>query len=322
VTAGLPAPEPMQEDVMKLGMIGLGRMGANMSTRLERAGHEVVGYDRDPATSEVPDLAALVAALDERPRVAWSMVPAGDPTEATIAELAGLLTDGDVVVDGGNSNYHDSIRRGEELAAKGIGFVDAGVSGGVWGLEEGYCLMVGGSDEHVAAVQPAFDALRPDEGGYAHVGPVGAGHYTKMVHNGIEYGLMHAYAEGYELLHAAELDIDVDAAVEAWRNGSVVRSWLLDLLCLAVEADPGLGSIAGRAHDSGEGRWTVNEAVRLAVPLPVISAALFARFSSRQLDSPAMKVVAALRKQFGGHTTESIEQRPSEAGGEAQVHGA
>ncbi|MDQ3305473.1 MAG: NADP-dependent phosphogluconate dehydrogenase, partial [Actinomycetota bacterium] len=205
------------------------------------------------------------------------------------------------------------------LAAKGIGFVDAGVSGGVWGREEGYCLMVGGADEHVEVVQPVFDALAPADGGFAHVGPVGAGHFTKMVHNGIEYGLMQAYAEGYELLAAADLDIDVDAAVEAWRHGSVVRSWLLDLLVLALDDDPGLGSIAGRAHDSGEGRWTVQEAVRLAVPLPVISAALFARFSSRQLDSPAMKVVAALRNQFGGHTTESVEQRPSEAGGEAQI---
>ncbi|MBW3626536.1 MAG: decarboxylating 6-phosphogluconate dehydrogenase [Actinobacteria bacterium] len=307
---------------MKLGMIGLGRMGANMSSRLERAGHEVVGYDRDPGVSQVATLGELVESLGDGPRVVWSMVPAGDPTEATIAEVADLLGEGDVVVDGGNSNYHDSIRRGENLATKGIGFVDAGVSGGVWGLEGGYCLMVGGRDEHVAAVQPAFDALRPEEGGYAHVGPVGAGHYTKMVHNGIEYGLMHAYAEGYELLHAADLDIDVDGAVEAWRHGSVVRSWLLDLLCLAVEADPALTSIAGRAHDSGEGRWTVNEAVRLSVPLPVISAALFARFSSRQLDSPAMKVVAALRKQFGGHTTETVEQRPAEAGGEGRVHDA
>ncbi len=304
---------------MKLGLIGLGKMGANMSTRLERAGHEVIGYDRNPETSEVASIAELVAALGEAPRVVWSMVPSGDPTEDTIATLADLLGEGDVVVDGGNSNYHDSIRHGQDLAAKGIGFVDAGVSGGVWGRDEGYCLMVGGSDEHVGLVQPVFDALAPEEGGFAHVGPVGAGHFTKMVHNGIEYGLMHAYAEGYELLAAADLDIDAEAAVRAWRRGSVVRSWLLDLLVLALEADPGLESIGGRAHDSGEGRWTVNEAVRLSVPLPVISAALFARFSSRQLDSPAMKVVAALRKQFGGHTTESVEQRPSEAGGEAQV---
>ena len=295
-------------------MVGLGRMGLNMSTRLERAGLEVVGYDRNREVSEVASIAELVERLGEGRRAVWTMVPSGDPTEATIAEVADHLSEGDVVVDGGNSNYHDSIRRAANLAARGIGFVDAGVSGGVWGLEEGYCLMVGGAAEHVAALQPVFDALAPEEGGFAHVGPSGAGHYTKMVHNGIEYGLMHAYAEGYELLAAADLDIDVDAAVEAWRHGSVVRSWLLDLLCLALDGDPGLASIAGRAHDSGEGRWTVNEAVRLAVPLPVISAALFARFSSRQLDSPAMKVVAALRKQFGGHTTESVEQRPHEAG--------
>ncbi len=297
-------------------MVGLGRMGANMSTRLERAGHEVVGYDRNPEVSQVASIAELVERLGEGSRAVWTMVPSGDPTEAAIAEIADHLGEGDVVVDGGNSNYHDSIRRAGDLAARGIGFVDAGVSGGVWGLEEGYCLMVGGAPEHVAALQPVFDALAPEEGGFVHAGPSGAGHYTKMVHNGIEYGLMHAYAEGYELLAAAELEIDVDGAVEAWRHGSVVRSWLLDLLCLALEGDPALASIAGRAHDSGEGRWTVNEAVRLAVPLPVISAALFARFSSRQLDSPAMKVVAALRKQFGGHTTESVEQRPHEAGDE------
>lgn len=304
---------------MRLGMVGLGRMGANMSTRIERGGHEVVGYDRNPEVSEVASIAELVERLVDTPRVVWTMVPSGDPTEATIAEVADHLAEGDVVVDGGNSNYHDSIRRGQELAARGIGFVDAGVSGGVWGLDGGYCLMVGGAPEHVAVVQPVFDTLAPDEGGFAHVGPGGAGHFTKMVHNGIEYGLMHAYAEGYELLAAADLDIDVDAAVEAWRHGSVVRSWLLDLLCLALDSDPGLESIAGRAHDSGEGRWTVNEAVRLAVPLPVISAALFARFSSRQVDSPAMKVVAALRKQFGGHTTETAEQRPHRAGGEARI---
>ncbi len=307
---------------MKLGMVGLGRMGANMSTRIGAAGHQVVGYDRNPDVSQVATMAELTEALGETPRVVWTMVPSGDPTEATIATLADLLGEGDVVVDGGNSNYHDSIRHGEDLAAKGIGFIDAGVSGGVWGLEEGYCLMVGGDVEHVAILQPVFDALKPPEGGFAHVGPVGAGHFTKMVHNGIEYGLMHAYAEGYELLAAADIDVDADAAVEAWRHGSVVRSWLLDLLVLALAADPGLESIAGRAHDSGEGRWTVNEAVRLAVPLPVISAALFARFSSRQLDSPAMKAVAALRQQFGGHTVESVEQRPDEAGAEAKVREA
>ncbi len=293
---------------MRLGMVGLGRMGANMATRLRRAGHEVVGYDRDPGVSDVGSLVELVAALGEPPRAVWAMVPAGGPTDAVIGELAGLLGEGDVVVDGGNSNFGDSRRHGEELARRGTGFVDAGVSGGVWGLDEGYCLMVGGEDEAVAALRPAFEALAP-EGGFAHVGPVGAGHYTKMVHNGIEYGLMQAYAEGYELLRAADLQIDVPAAVGVWRKGSVVRSWLLDLLCQALDDDPDLAQIRGRAADSGEGRWTVDEAVRLAVPLHAISAALFARFASRQDDSPAMRVVAALRNQFGGHATEAAGGR-------------
>jgi 6-phosphogluconate dehydrogenase len=210
------------------------------------------------------------------------------------------LSAGDLVIDGGNSHYRDSIARSEELAAKGIGFVDAGVSGGVWGLENGYGLMVGGADEHIALVRPVLEALAP-EGGLVHAGPVGAGHFTKMVHNGIEYGLMQAYAEGFELLAASELGIDVPAAVEAWRHGTVIRSWLLDLLARALQEDPGLTLLKGYAEDSGEGRWTVEEAVRLAVPAPAIAAALFARFSSRQDESPAMKVIAALRQQFGGH---------------------
>jgi 6-phosphogluconate dehydrogenase len=306
---------------MRLGMVGLGRMGGNMSERLERAGHEVVGYDRDPEVSEVPDLAGLVAALGDGPRAVWVMVPSGRPTDETVDQLLGLLGPGDVVVDGGNSNYRDSMRHGEALAAAGIGFIDAGVSGGIWGLKEGYSLMVGGDAAHVALLQPAFDALAPEGGGFAHVGPVGAGHFTKMVHNGIEYGLMQAYAEGYELLTAADLDIDATAAFKAWQQGSVVRSWLLDLLVAGIDADPGLASIRGYASDSGEGRWTVNEAVRLAVPLPVISAALFARFASRQDDSPAMKVVAALRSQFGGHSTEAVatERRPAESGPREQL---
>jgi 6-phosphogluconate dehydrogenase len=240
------------------------------------------------------------------------MVPSGTPTDSTISELLGLLSAGDLVVDGGNSNWRDSQRHGEESAAAGVGFVDAGVSGGVWGLDEGYCLMVGGSDEHVGRLWPALEALAPP-GGLAHVGPVGAGHFTKMVHNGIEYGLMQAYAEGYELLAAADIDIDTDAALKAWRHGSVVRSWLLDLLCLALEQDPGLHGFAGHADDSGEGRWTVNEAVRLAVPVPVISAALFARFASRQDISPAMQAISALRSQFGGHAEQAIERRPAES---------
>jgi 6-phosphogluconate dehydrogenase len=246
------------------------------------------------------------------PRAVWVMVPSGTPTHEAITTLARLLHEGDVVVDGGNSNWRDSQAHAAELAEKRIGFVDAGVSGGVWGLEEGYALMVGGDPEHVALLQPAFDALAPD-GGFAHVGPTGAGHYTKMVHNGIEYGLMQAYAEGYELLSAADIDIDVDAALRSWRHGSVVRSWLLELLVRALDADPGLHSLRGWAADSGEGRWTVDEAVRLAVPLPVISAALFARFASRQDDSTAMKVVAALRTQFGGHSSQAVDRRPAES---------
>jgi 6-phosphogluconate dehydrogenase len=242
------------------------------------------------------------------------MVPSGTPTDHTIDELHGLLSAGDVVVDGGNSNFRDSIRHGKQLAADGIGFLDVGVSGGIWGLQEGYALMVGGEEDHVALLQPAFDALAPEGGGFAHVGGLGAGHYTKMVHNGIEYGLMQAYAEGYELLAASDVGIDTTAALKAWQQGSVVRSWLLDLLVLGLDADPGLTEVRGYASDSGEGRWTVNEAVRLAVPLPVISAALFSRFASRQDDSPAMKVVATLRNQFGGHSTEAVERRPAEAG--------
>jgi 6-phosphogluconate dehydrogenase len=297
---------------MRIGMVGLGKMGGNMSSRLRKAGHEVVGYDRDPAVTDVPDLAALVEALGESPRAVWVMVPSGAPTDDAIKTLAGLLHEGDVVVDGGNSNWRDSQAHAAELAERRIGFIDAGVSGGVWGLEEGYALMVGGDPDHVALLQPVFDALAPD-GGFAHVGPTGAGHYTKMVHNGIEYGLMQAYAEGYELLSAADIDIDVDAALRSWRHGSVVRSWLLELLVRALDADPGLKSIRGWASDSGEGRWTVAEAVRLAVPVPVISAALFARFASRQDDSTAMKVVAALRTQFGGHSSQAVDRRPAES---------
>jgi 6-phosphogluconate dehydrogenase len=275
-------------------------MGGNMAERLRRRGHEVVGYDRNPDIADVKTLAELVEALPA-PRVAWVMVPAGEPTRSTITELGELLAAGDLVVDGGNSNYRESIARSEELAAKGIGFVDAGVSGGVWGLENGYGLMVGGSADDVGRIRPVLEALAPEGGGLVHAGPVGAGHFTKMVHNGIEYGLMQAYAEGYELLAASELGIDVPAAVEAWRYGTVIRSWLLDLLAKALDEDPGLTKLKGWADDSGEGRWTVEEAIRLAVPAPVISSALFARFASRQEESPAMKVVAALRQQFGGH---------------------
>ncbi|MGI8791816.1 MAG: phosphogluconate dehydrogenase (NAD(+)-dependent, decarboxylating) [Acidimicrobiales bacterium] len=292
---------------MQLGLVGMGRMGANMMERLRNDGHEVVGYDARPDVTEVASLEALVAALDE-PRAVWVMVPAGGPTNDTVDALKGLLSPGDLVIDGGNSRYTDSLRHAELLDASGIGFIDAGVSGGIWGLENGYALMVGGSEEHVERMQPLFDSLAPASGGYAHVGPVGAGHFTKMVHNGIEYALMQAYGEGYELLRASPLGIDAPAAFGAWREGSVVRSWLLDLLCLALEQDPELEKVKGWADDSGEGRWTVQEAIDLAVPVPAISAALFARFSSRDHDAASMKVIAALRNQFGGHAVKSISE--------------
>lgn len=284
---------------MKIGMVGLGRMGASMAERLRRHGHGVVGYARTSDKRDVDSLSALAESIDV-PRVVWLMVPAGAATESTVTELASLLKQGDLVVDGGNSFYRDSIRRSELLSSGGIRFVDAGVSGGIWGLEEGYCLMVGGSKDDFGRLQPVLEALAP-VGGYAHVGPTGAGHFTKMVHNGVEYGMMQAFGEGYELLSASDLGVDVHGAFSVWRQGSVVRSWLLDLLVRALDDDPGLIGVKGWAEDSGEGRWTVDEAVRLAVPAPVISAALFARFASRQEDSPAMKVISALRNQFGGH---------------------
>jgi 6-phosphogluconate dehydrogenase len=284
---------------VKLGMIGLGRMGGNMAERLRARGHEVVGYDVFSDATDVATLEELVAAVPA-PRAVWVMVPAGEPTEDTVASLATLLAPGDVVIDGGNSNWRDSVRRGGLLEAAGIGFVDAGTSGGVWGLTEGYCLMVGGAPEHVAFAQPVFDALAP-EGGFVHTGAIGTGHFTKMVHNGIEYGLMQAYAEGYELLARSGLDIDAQGALSAWRQGSVVRSWLLDLFVRALEQRPGLDGLAPVAQDSGEGRWTVQEAIERGVATPVISAALYARFVSQDQEGVAMKAIAALREQFGGH---------------------
>ena len=289
---------------MELGLVGLGRMGGNMRLRVQRAGHVVIGFDRDPTVSDVASLEALVEALTP-PRAVWVMVPHGDPTRQTIEHLAGLLAVGDVVVDGGNSRWTDDQRHAALLAEKGIGYVDCGVSGGIWGLDEGYALMVGGEPDDVARLRPIFDALRPEgpaDEGFAHVGRAGAGHYAKMVHNGIEYGLMQAYAEGYELLQAAEVVDNVPATLKAWRRGTVVRSWLLDLLVTALEEDPELSQLEGYVEDSGEGRWTVAEAIEHAVPAPVITAALYARFASRQADSPTMKAVAALRFQFGGHS--------------------
>lgn len=292
---------------MRIGMVGLGRMGANMAARLRERGHEVVGYDPAPDVDAVRSLDELVAALDdERPRVVWVMVPAGEATTDTVGRLAGLLRAGDIVVDGGNSNFHDSLRHAGSLAERGIRFVDAGVSGGVWGLREGYCLMVGGDPEDVAVLEPILTALAP-EGGYAHVGPVGAGHFTKMVHNGVEYALMQAYGEGYELLRASPFGLDVPAVMELWRSGSVVRSWLLDLLAGALADDPDLSTVTGWADDSGEGRWTLHEAIDLAVPAPAIATALFARFASRQADAPSMRAIAMMRHAFGGHPVRLAE---------------
>jgi 6-phosphogluconate dehydrogenase len=285
---------------MQLGLVGLGRMGGNMAARLRAAGHEVIGYDHRPDVSEVAGLPELVTALTS-PRAVWVMVPVA-VTEATVNELAGLLSPGDIIIDGGNSKFEDDRTRAAKLAEQGIGYVDVGVSGGVWGKENGYALMVGGDDEHVARLMPILEALKPTgEFGFVHAGPVGAGHYAKMVHNGIEYGLMEAYAEGYELLRASEYVTDVPGVFKSWREGTVVQSWLLDLFDRALDQDPELSGLRGYADDTGEGRWTVDEAIRLAVPLNAISAALFARFASRQEDSPAMKAVAALRNQFGGH---------------------
>jgi len=297
-------------------MIGLGRMGGNMAERLRRGGHTVVGYDRSPGTRDVDSLEALVAALPS-PKLVWVMVPAGDPTYQTVDALSELLTDGDVIVDGGNSRYTDDQKHAEALAGRGIGFVDAGVSGGIWGLTEGYALMVGGKKDDVAKVQPFFDTLKPEgDSGFVHAGAVGAGHFAKMVHNGIEYGLMQAYAEGWELMEATPLVTDVPAVVASWQKGTVIRSWLLDLMVRALDEDPHLEQLRGYAEDSGEGRWTVQAGVDHAVPTPVITAALYARFASRQEDSPAMKVVAALRNQFGGHavTKESSRKAPDATG--------
>lgn len=295
---------------MQLGLIGLGKMGFNMRERLREGGHEVVGYDPRPEVTDVSDLAALAEALSA-PRVVWVMVPSGDVTHDTIVSLADVLSEGDLVIDGGNSRYTEDAPHAELLGAKGIGFIDAGVSGGIWGLTEGYGLMVGGSEADVARAMPIFDTLRPEgpvEDGFVHAGDVGAGHFTKMVHNGVEYALMTAYAEGYEMLAAETLVKSPQAVYQAWTNGTVVRSWLQQLLAKALKEDPQLAEISGYTDDSGEGRWTVEEAIRLRVPVPSIAASLFARFLSRQDDSPTMKAVAALRNQFGGHAVQRVSK--------------
>jgi 6-phosphogluconate dehydrogenase len=296
-----------------LAIVGLGRMGGNMARRLHRAGHRVVAFNRSPEkTREImgegldgaftPE--EVVAALPQ-PRVVWLMVPAGDATEETLDEFLPLLSAGDTVVDGGNANFHDSKRRHQRLKDQGLRFVDAGISGGIWGLKNGYGTMVGGDPEAVAPLEPIFRALAP-EGGYIHCGPAGSGHYTKMVHNGIEYGLMQAYAEGFEILAASEYPLDLEAVAKAWQHGTVIRSWLLELAGLAFEQHgTDLGEVRGWVADSGEGRWTVQEAMDLDVPAPVITLSLQARFRSRQDESFGAKVLAALRQQFGGHAIKS-----------------
>ncbi len=293
---------------MELGFIGLGRMGLNMTTRLLRGGHRVVAHDRSPAAvaeaksrgargaGTLEDLAGALAP----PRVLWAMIPAGAPVDETIQALIPLLSAGDLLVDGGNSNYRDSRRRAEQLANLGLGFVDAGVSGGVWGLEVGYCMMLGGASEAIERLRPALDTLAPPEG-WLHVGPAGAGHFVKMVHNGIEYGMMEAYAEGFELLRASDFSPNLAKIAHLWNRGSVVRSWLLELAERAFTADPGLTEVKGWVEDSGEGRWTVSEAIDRAVPAEVLALSLMSRFRSRQADSFRDRVIAALRHEFGGH---------------------
>ena len=297
---------------MKLGLIGFGRMGGNMAVRLMRRGHGIVVYARKPETraeaagkGAVPasSLADLVEKLNP-PRLVWMMVPAGDTVEQTIAELTPHVSRGDILVDGGNSYYKDSIRRAAAAATRGIQYIDCGTSGGIWGLEYGYCLMVGGAPEAVKAVEPVFRDLAP-EGGYLHAGPSGAGHFVKMVHNGIEYGMLQAYAEGFAVLHAAQFTLDLRAISTLWNHGSVVRSWLLELAERAFAADPEMRLIRGYVEDSGEGRWTVQEAIDRNVPAPVITLSLLQRLRSREEEDFGDKVIAALRNQFGGHTVRS-----------------
>ena len=293
---------------MKIGMIGLGKMGGNMVKRLIGGGHSVVVFDRNADTVAelvkdgamgANDLKDLVSKL-EAPRAIWIMVPSGDITESTLKNAAELLSPGDTLIDGGNSNFRDSVRRAAELQTKGVRFLDAGTSGGIWGREKGYCLMVGGDAKAFAEIEPIFKTLAP-ENGLGYFGAAGAGHYAKMVHNGIEYAMMQAYAEGFELLRAGDYNYDLEKLTSVWNHGSVVRSWLLELSTLAFKKNPNLDGLRAYVEDSGEGRWTVNEAVARAVAVPTIAAALFARFSSRQENSFALRVLSALRNEFGGH---------------------
>jgi len=293
---------------MELGMIGLGRMGANMTERLVLGGHQVITYDRsaeaiqrvvDKGATGAASLADFVKKLSP-PRAIWLMVPSGDPVDQTMDQLLPNLTKGDIIVDGGNSNYKDSIQRAEKMKAHGMHFIDAGTSGGIWGLQNGYCMMVGGDKEIVGRLEPIFVTLAPKDG-YLHAGPNGAGHFVKMVHNGIEYGMMQAYGEGFELLKASQFDLDLAKISHLWNQGSVVRSWLLELCQSAFEKDPKLDSIKGYVEDSGEGRWTVIEAIERGVSATVLAHSLFARYASRQQDAFSNKVIAALRNEFGGH---------------------
>ncbi|MDT8306075.1 MAG: decarboxylating 6-phosphogluconate dehydrogenase [Anaerolineae bacterium] len=305
---------------MELAMVGLGKMGANMTRRLIAAGHRVVGTDLDASTvrdlaeetgmAPATGLAEAIAQLTERPRVIWVMVPAGNPTENVVREAAGLLDEGDIIVDGGNSNYQETMRRAAELRREGIYFVDVGTSGGVWGLELGYSMMIGGDNVAVPHLRPLFEALGPGiDKGWGHVGPNGTGHFVKMIHNGIEYGMMQAYAEGFDIMRAkTDFDLDLYQIANIWRFGSVIRSWLLDLTALALEDDVTLSQLRGWVDDSGEGRWTVLEAIALDVPAPVITLSLQTRFASRVEESYAAKLLAAMRNQFGGHAVKRIDE--------------
>lgn len=298
---------------MQLGMVGLGKMGNYMTQRLIGGKHDVVAYDRDTQAVQTAvgagavgasSLADMVAKLTATPKIAWVMVPAGAPTDDTIHQLAGAMGQGGIIIDGGNTNYKDGLRLYADCKAKGVSLIDAGTSGGVWGLKEGYCLMVGGDDAQVRHCEPIFLTLAPPKG-YAHVGPAGAGHFSKMVHNGIEYGLLQAYGEGFEILKASQYEYDLGQLAELWCHGSVIRSWLLELLVFAFREDPGLKDIRGYVDDTGEGRWTVDAAIDENIPAPVITLSLLARMASRQDESFSAKVVAALRNQFGGHAVKS-----------------
>jgi len=303
---------------MEIGIVGLGKMGGNMAERLLQRGHRVVGSDLAPAAQDrikelggvgVGSVTDLVANLSQSPKVIWSMVSAGKVTDSVISEAAAALSPGDIIIDGGNSKYTDSVRRYNELKEKGIRFMDAGTSGGIWGLQEGYCLMVGGDKDTFEAVEPLLLSLAPEDG-LLHAGAAGAGHYVKMVHNGVEYAMMQSYAEGFEILKASPYpELDLQAICEVWRHGSVVRSWLLDLAADAFKKDPNLDAITGWVEDSGEGRWTVQESIDHAVPAPVIALSLYLRFRSRQTDSFSMKVLAALRNEFGGHAVKSAPEK-------------